>query len=327
MPTDQSYKGYLKSLSKQKIPNEIIKTIVKEGTGMNMLSKRKIIAGEVNDVYEIILEDNSCAILRISPHGSPDFKQEQWAIKECQRVGIQAPEILLIKYVTVNGEKKGFCLMRKIDGETLARENINFDKLSINEQKMYIYQAGQILSKIHSISTAGFGRINKNGKAQFKTPNDLITNLSENESVYKSLVDKAKLDISIVETAMKLLSNLNMGYSRIKPNLNHGDYFRKHLVVKNKKIVGVLDWAEIRSDFPAYDFANWDFWVGDPVMTNWLKAGYMNQDIFNGDFEIIFHSLKILIGLEALEWYCLQSYPKMVDELREKLIIAVNYFS
>lgn len=327
MPIGHDYKEYLRSLPKQKIPDEIIRTIVKEGTGIDMSSKRKIIAGEVNDVYEITLEDNSRTIIRISPHGPPDFKQEQWAIKECKRVGIQVPEILLIKYVTINSRKHGFCLMQKMDGETLARGHINFDKLNIDEQKKYMNQAGQILSKIHSISTVGFGRINGNGKAKFKNPGDLIANQSKKESAYRELANKAKLNMSIIKTAMKLLGNLDTEYSRIKPHLNHGDYFRKHLIVKNKKIVGVLDWAEIRSDSPAYDFANWDFWVGNPVLTGWLKEGYTNQNLFDENFEIILRLLKIVIGLDALEWYCLQNYHKMVNELKEKLIREISYFS
>ena len=168
------YDKYLKSLHSQKeTPEEIIKDIVKEGAGKNFVSKKKIVAGEVNEVYDITLNDKSHVILRISPNGSPDFQQEQWAIKEAKKVGVPVPEIYLIKYIMTNGKEYGFCLMEKLEGDTLERGNIDLNKITLEERRNYINEAGRILAKIHSIPTTGWGWIVKE-KGQYETSDELF---------------------------------------------------------------------------------------------------------------------------------------------------------
>ena len=79
----KGYNDYLKLLhSKHNTTRRIISRVIKEGTGKDLKSEKRIVAGEENEVYIITLSDQSQKILRISSKGYPYFQQEQWAIKE-----------------------------------------------------------------------------------------------------------------------------------------------------------------------------------------------------------------------------------------------------
>src|SRR4051812_42538380 len=100
------YDKYLASMHAKLItPDEIIKSVVKEGTGLGVISKKKLIAGEANEVYDILLENKNHVILRISRSGHPNFLQEKWALEKVKNAGVPIPKILLIKYVTLDNQE------------------------------------------------------------------------------------------------------------------------------------------------------------------------------------------------------------------------------
>ena len=103
MQNESNYIQYLSSIhSRQTTQDEIIRDVIKEANGQDMLSKRRIIAGEVNEVYDVTLNDQSRVILRISPNGSSSFQQEEFVLKQCQNAEIPVPDILYIKYLTID---------------------------------------------------------------------------------------------------------------------------------------------------------------------------------------------------------------------------------
>ncbi|OIN89213.1 hypothetical protein COX59_00490 [Candidatus Beckwithbacteria bacterium CG_4_10_14_0_2_um_filter_47_25] len=321
------YDEYLANLhSKQITSEEVIKSVVKEGTGKNVISKKKIIAGEINEVYEINLEDKTQVVLRISRNGPPDFQQEKWAAGQCKKVGVPVPEIILIKYLRVENQELAFCLMEKIDGEPLERGKIDFDKLPLEQRKNYINQAGEILSKIHSISAEGFGGIIGDGKPQFETSDELILDMLSKREEYEKTAREENLDIKLIPKAMKIIQNFKEVYKKKKPCLNHGDYGHKHFMVKNGKIVGILDFGSIRSDTPEYDFSCFDYWFGHYIPIKWLKEGYQNKSLFNAGFEDFLYFIRISKGLEIFEWYHKQGYKEAMENAKIKLIRDLNYF-
>lgn len=326
MTKSDDYNKYLRSLhSKKQTPEEIIRSFVKEGTGKDIVSKNKIISGEVNEVYEINLSDDSKVILRISSNGSPDFQQEQWAIKECKKIGIPAPDIFLVKYQTIDSKKYGFCLMEKIEGDTLERGKLNFDDLTLDEKKNYIHQAGEILSKIHSIATTGWGWIIKD-RGEYDSSGDLFENWMVKKGNYAKIAREENIKASIIDKANELVEIFKIRYELKKPCLNHSDFAHKHFMVRGSKIVAILDWGSVRSDLPTYDFANWDFWFGENIPTEWLKDGYINKELFDNDFDDFLHFIRITKALENLDWYHKQKYSEMVEKIKVKLLKDVGYF-
>ena len=320
------YNRYLRSLhSKKQTPEEIIRSIVKEGTGKAFVSKRKIMAGEVNEVYEVYLSDGTSVILRISPKSSNDFQKEQWAINECKKIGVPVPNIILIKNQMIDSKEHGFCLMEKVEGDTLERGKLNFDDLTFEEKKNYIHQAGEILSKIHSIATTGWGWIIKD-KGEYKSSRGLFENWISKKESYETIAREENIEAGVIKKANRLVEIFEQRYKSKSPCLNHADFAHKHFMVKGGKIVAILDWGSARSDLPIYDFASWDFWFGEFIPTQWLKEEYTDKKLFENDFEDFLHFIRITKGLENLDWYHKQKYSEMIEKIKEKLIKDVGYF-
>lgn len=307
-------------------PDETIQEIVKEGSGHSLVGKTRIVAGEVNEVYDIELENGEHIILRIARNGYPNFVQEKWAIEKVQNLGVPVPKILLVKHFKVGEEEKSACLMEKVDGEPLERGSIEFDKLDLKLKRRLINQAGEILSKIHSIETEGFGWIIGEGQAIHKTSDELIYELLSQQEKFEKIALEENLGKDIVQKALDIIRNFKPAYSQVKPHLNHGDYSHKHFMIKGNRIVAILDWGGIRSDTPVYDFAWWDYRFSDHIPTEWLKEGYTNKALFADSFEEFLHMLRLFGGLEMIAWYHQEKYKPAVEKAKAKLIKDLKFF-
>lgn len=322
-----SYDKYLAALHAKNItPDTVIADVVKEGTGKDIATKRRIVAGEANEVYDITLSDQSNVILRIARSGHPNFQQEQWALEQVTKVGVPVPEILFVTYKTVDIQELSFCLMKKVAGEPLERGGIDFSALSQDIQKAYIIQAGEILSKIHSIKTQGYGWIIGRGRAEYERPDDIIDELLRRREEAHTIAAAEKIEKNKIDRALEIVESFRASYRKTVPSLNHADYGHKHFMVKDSQIVAILDWGGVRSDTPIYDFACWDYWFGEYIPTAWLKEGYQNKSLFDGDFTDTLHTLRIMKGLEILAWYHTQNYKEAVAQATKKLAGDIAYF-
>jgi aminoglycoside phosphotransferase (APT) family kinase protein len=325
--TQSDYDKFLASVHANfDTPDQIVREIVKEGTNQDFITKEKIIAGEANEVYDITLANNVHVILRISRQGHPNFIQEKWALEHVKKVGVPVPEILLIKYETLDDQELSLCLMRKVDGEPLERGKIDFNAIPENVRKSYILKAGEILSKIHTIKTHGYGWISGEGTAEYNTSDEIINELlDKKERIYK-LINGNEINENDLDLAFTLIDKFRDTYSKLPAYLNHGDYGHKHFVTKDEEIIAILDWGGVRSDSPIYEFACWDYWYGDTIPTDWLKEGYQNKALFDQDFDSILHTFKIMKGIEIIDWYTSQNYKSAVEKAVEKLKNDLNYF-
>lgn len=321
------YQEYLASLHNKLVtPDPILQEIIKTGTGKKMAGKTRIVAGEVNEVYDIELENGQHVILRISKSEQPGFLQEQWAIEKMQKIGVPVPGIILIEQFKDGEETKSACLMEKVEGEPLERGSIEFDKLDLSLKRRLINQAGEILAKIHSVETEGFGWIAGEGQAEHKTSDELINTLLDQQEQLEKIASEENIDKIFIQKALDIIESFKPIYSQIKPHLNHGDWSHKHFMVKNDQIVAILDWGGVRSDSPIYDFAWWDYWFGEEIPTEWLKEGYANKSLFDDKFEDLLHMLKLFRGLEMIAWYHHEKYKPAVEKAKVKLINDLNYF-
>lgn len=321
------YDQYLADLhTKLNIPDQTLQEVVKEATGLLFVSKQRIIAGEVSEVYDLTLENKDQIIARISRKEEPDYEQEKWAIDQGQKAGVPVPEILLIKNLILDNQQISLCVQKKLVGDPLERGKIDYHDLDGDYLKKMIVKSGEILSRIHSVSTAGFGELNGQGEGRFKNFHDLMAEKVEQEEKYRQMASDINFDLQIMEMVLQIMKN-NLGQAQdIKPVLVHGDFAPKHIMVKGDEVTGILDWGEVTGNSPIFDFARWDYWFGHELPIDWLKEGYTNKALFNQDFEALFHWIRLDIGLGTIWWYHKQKYHRGVEGAKKKLIDDLKFF-
>ena len=314
------YKKYLEQIhSKLEAPDSIIKEITEEATGGEVISKRKIIAGEANEVYDLTLLGDAHVIARISRKDDEEFEREQWCIEKCHELGVPVSRILLLKKIEVNDEKLSICVQEKIDGEPLERGAIHYGELDEVRLRKIINQAGELLGKIHSVSVDGFGKLNAIGHAPFKT---YLEYFRDDVGTYEQslwLAEAVNLDKNELRKVFDILQEEMNQVSDIPAVLTHNDFAPKHIMVKGEAITGILDWGEASGNSPVNDFAKWAKWYPD-IPLDWLKEGYPNKKLFEGNFDSIVKILKLKSDLGSIYHYYKEEYTEGVERAKERLI-------
>jgi len=62
------------------------------------------------------------------------------------------------------------------------------------------------------------------------------------------------------------------------------------------------------------------------LLSKWLQEGYTNKTLFDSSFEDILHRLRVMKGLEVMDWYYEAKYEKAVQDAGMKLIEDMKYF-
>ena len=96
-PSD--YQAFIRAKHEQYLnaPIEVLEEAINRATGDNVISRDRIIKGEVNEVHDV----NTSAgpvILRVHPleNDSARFKSERWAIEKCAQAGVPVPKVLYV---------------------------------------------------------------------------------------------------------------------------------------------------------------------------------------------------------------------------------------
>jgi len=314
------YKKYLTDFHSQIVtPDEIIFDVIKGVTNKIVINKNRVIAGEANEVYDIELSDKSHVIVRISRAEKQEFEQERWAIEKCREIGVPVPEILSLQHINFENKPLHICIQEKLVGEPLERGEIDFHSFSEERQRQIIFQAGEILSKIHSIKTEGFGTLNGSGKGSYATFSDLMREHVNHEEDFLSMAKEMNFDLGAMKKIFRILKEKSNSLPIIESVLNHNDFGPKHIMLKDDIISGILDFGEVNGHSPVNDFAKWDYWFSDEIPLDWLKSGYSNKTLFADNFDEILHWIRLNNGLGVLWWYHSKKYLQAVERAKEKL--------
>ncbi|MCR4264261.1 MAG: aminoglycoside phosphotransferase family protein [Candidatus Roizmanbacteria bacterium] len=317
------YDDYLKQLHEQSSTDDrFIHQAVTKATNRDVATKKRIVAGEINEVYDVTLENDDHVIVRISGEGDEEFRREQWAIQQCKSVGVPVPETILVK--TISGQK-AICIQRKIDGEPLERGVTPYRSLPEDQLKSYIYQAGSILSRIHTIPTDGFGYVDGKGKGEKQSFTDEMSEHLQYEKSLSKVTDDYDLDPVTMRRIFQILTERSQNIPDVRPVLNHNDYGPKHFMVQDSRIVSIIDFGQAAGHSPINDFARWFFWYDD-IPLDWLKEGYEYKSLFDSAFEETLHWIALSNGLSSLWWYVEKKYNKGVDDAFSRLKRISEYF-
>lgn len=315
---NETYNAYLqRKHSKFQTNKDSIGQVVFEATKSSIKSIEKIVEGEVNEVYDVLTQDNKKVIVRISRRKAPSFETEQKYVNKVRKLGVPAPNILLVKRVS---ENLTFCVEEKIDGKTF-RDIEN--SISKPEKRKIILLAGNILSKIHSIKVDKFGTLSHDSYSSWTKVIREVERNPKNPLQYKDeSVNQKNVDRGI----KIILDNLPLFEIKI-PQLLHSDYGTKHWLVNKGQITGILDFEGVKGGDPLYDFGWVDFFQGDNVDIKLLLEGYENRDNIKDNFDFKIKLYKLVLSLRILEYYISEENIGGIQHCVTQLDKTLKYFS
>ncbi len=322
---DEKYQSFLENLhDKLNTSDEILEKVVKSAVGYGVKDKKKVIEGEVNEVYDITPTHGDNIIVRISREKHNRFESEKWALDKCRDAGIPVPQIHLICEVETNQEKLHVCVEARIEGvslQTLIKQNA----LDQDEIKELTISAGETLSKIHSIKTKRFGEINSLGVGKFETWSGYMLKHNKREIGLKEAA-KIGVDTKLIQQAFAALDENQDIYEHTDSRLAHSDYGIKHMVIHNGKINGIIDFENCRGADIAYDFSWWNYFGQNRPPVDWLTEGYRKDGDLGEEFVERMHLVKIKIALDLLVYYGDTGHGFAKDITTRNLTEDISFF-
>ncbi|MDO8656060.1 MAG: aminoglycoside phosphotransferase family protein [Nanoarchaeota archaeon] len=321
------YDKFLEEIhSKNFTTDDVISAIVQEATGSKIISKKRIMAGEVNEVYDIELQDGESVIVRIHESSDPAFLSEKWAIDQCKLVGVPVPTVLLVKHIPAGDKTLSFCVQEKLRGDTVERGKINMWNIDKEQLRAIMNKAGELLTRMQTISVSGFGSLDDHGKGQNISFVEKLTGESKRWK-YMEVAAELNLEQQFLK-AIDLINHLAPKYKSIQQTFNHGDFAPKHIMYEGREVSGILDFGDIESHAPIYDFARWEYWYGDTDILKWLKEGFTDKSIFNEDYDELSNLIQLNVAMGTIwHYHKNQNYLEGVKNGAKKLDEILSRFN
>ncbi len=307
-----AYQQYLEEKhSKFNTPDEVVVEEVRKAVGSIPQTKKRLILGENSEVYDIKTEDNQDIIIRISRNDNPKFEAEEWAISKSKEAGVPAPDVLLTDRIEADGDNLAISVQRKLSGVPLSELART---LTEEQLRNYVVKAGEILSRIHSVQTTGFGHLDSHGIAPYTSWERYMFSQIENAEGYIEAAKKVGYNPSQVEKALEILHNNRSVFQGIGSRLTHGDYGPRHILITSDEITGIIDFENARGGDPVRDFAWWDYFRGEQMPLDWLKEGYSDKKVLDDlSFDKRLSLTKLHLGLSMLWYYSMEGNQSGID--------------
>jgi aminoglycoside phosphotransferase (APT) family kinase protein len=309
-------------------PERLIDATIEKAVGSPAVGKVKITKGITNQVSSVTLANGDEVIVRISRRDKSRFGTERWAIEQCAKARVPVPRVVFVETIEHEGKPLNISIESKIQGtplDELARENISEERLA-----ELLRKTGDVLSKIHSIRTNGFGDLDEGGNGKYEFAGDMLSEKELNEDQFIKVARAVYLDPEIVKRSLELLFEYSVKCPVISPHLIHNDFTPRHVMVVGDEISGILDFELAQGGDPVLELAKWQYFFEDRFPLRYLLAGYDNSGAFGEEFEKRVHIWKLYIGLIHLSSYAdkyRNGIPEWIERCKIRLTEAVAYFS
>jgi aminoglycoside phosphotransferase len=226
---------------KTKISNKEIENLIEKKFGEKPLKITDSYKG-YDQVVKIVETKNSKYIFKFPRREKEIIKNQAFASKVWTKAGVPVPEVLFYS--------KDFLVESFTEGTPLEEL-----KASDKEKKKIYFELGKLMKKMHSVKTKGYGNLKGKTKGEYKIFEDYVKwrmNLIENSReviIENKLLSKKEIELLDKYIERKLKFSKKNQYV-----LCHQDLCEEHIFVKNGKISGIIDLADIKSEDPMSDF-------------------------------------------------------------------------
>jgi aminoglycoside phosphotransferase (APT) family kinase protein len=251
-------------------PAAIISAQVRTATGSDVASARRLIVGEVNEVYDTVTTAGLSLIVRISHRTDPRFAAERWALDRAREAGLPTPQVLHVQEVALDNEQKvTFCIERKLPGTPL---DVLLDHGTWPERA--IGELGRLLGAMHEIRTDGFGYLQPDGRGWPITFESIMLDLIPQAADVRAAAAHWQVDRHLIDLGLDTLQAGAELYSYADPRLVHGDFSLDHILIDDDRVTGIIDLQECAGGHPAADIAYWMAISADRIPLDALLASY-----------------------------------------------------
>lgn len=295
-------------------PPGIVHEVVAKDANASVVGLRRIVEGELNEVYDVTLDGASSLIMRISHGGREAFDREAWVLDECSARGIPAPQILAVRDVDVQGQRRTCCLMTKLEGARLC--DLDLDEATT---RRVLEELGAWLRQLHAIPVRGFGYLDGSGVGGQASVEEGLANLVDDAADFEKAGGAVGLRASSVRA---WLDEIDQALRAAPPRITliHNDLLAKHVLVQDGHLSGVIDFGQVAAEPAANDFAKWDFIEGDRFPVSSIQRGYDDPTLFAGRNERAYRALWLANGLWRMRWYHETGYRSGVEAARDRLV-------
>lgn len=297
-------------------PEETLFSEVAAVSSLKPLSRTRIVKGENSEVYKIQTEEGKGLIARISHSENPRFERERWALNQVRSAGVPVPEVLGIKEVQTEDGLITISVESELQGIPLEEINSIQNPESEDLFKKLMKEAGAILAKIHSVKTDGFGPLDKSGKGQWQTLEEVWLEMEKWRDEVLGVAVKANVNSELITRALDAMKEAATNVTITAPVLVHDDYAPKHIMVDGEQISGIIDFETCVGGDPVRDFARWQYHKKDfPI--EYLLEGYTAK--LPADFDTRLKLWKVHMGLTTLEYYLADGNKAAIHNTVSKL--------
>ncbi|MFC7621472.1 phosphotransferase family protein [Microlunatus sp. GCM10028923] len=314
-PSDVDRSQHLAALHRAwATPLDVVTAVVGEVSTSPVVECRRIVDGEVNEVYDVTVEQGPSMIVRISHRGSEAHDREAWVLGECAARGIRAPRVHALRRVEVGNELRSVMVMEKLPGERLA----DLD-LGEGDVRRVLEEVGAWLKQLHTIPVQGLGSLDGSGVGRFETVEEWLANITAEAKVFEDAGRAAGFEPATVRGWVREIVD---AFRAAPPRMtmSHNDLLAVHVLVHEGRLSGVIDFGVVAAEPAANDFALWDFREGRRFPVEWIQAGYGDRSWFEPPNDRTYRALWLLHGLWYVRHYHVTGFPPGVEAGRDRLL-------
>lgn len=286
-------------------PSQLDKSVLSI-TGQAPVEYERIIGGETNQVYKVILSDQTEVIVKATLSPISEFERARWAMEQCSSKYVNVPKVYgIVK--TDGGSPITVAVEEKVDGIPLSE----LGTLHSTEARRMLSRVGSILSIVHSIQTQGFGTLDGNGNGRYQSIQQLLGFHINDQEKYMDIVNRLAINPDIVNQSLKVLAD-ELPKIRVSSSvLCHNDLSPWHIIYnQTTDQISLIDFGQAKALVPPQDIVKWEMWHGKKAPVNWLLEGYSDPSVFQET--ALTKLLWIDTALKMLQTYEDQNYPEAI---------------
>jgi aminoglycoside phosphotransferase (APT) family kinase protein len=178
---------------------------------------------------------------------------QAWAIRKAREVGVQAPEIV------ASDRSLRWVVMKRLPGIAIDGEFLNWQGCPYDEREF-----GLVLARIHSIVPHGYGPVDDEGNALFRTWQEFLVEASV--SAIETCQDRGALPLSLSQRLRERWIPGLKSAEIPRPSLLHMESLGFANIMydpESRRITGLLDYEDCIGGDPLFEIAWMKYYFGD----------------------------------------------------------------